>query len=45
VVVFDELCLVQFPGETQALLDSWGLNGLRLRRAPAGQNESYVVID
>jgi Macrocin-O-methyltransferase (TylF) len=45
VVVFDELCMRQFPGETQALLETWGLRHLRLQRAPAAQNESYVILD
>jgi hypothetical protein len=45
VVAFDELCMQQFPGETQALLQTWGLRQLRLQRSPASQYESFVVID
>jgi hypothetical protein len=44
VVAFDELGLPQMPGETKALLDTWGLKDLRLQRSPMSQFESFVVI-
>ena len=45
VVVFDEVCLPHLPGETVALLDTWGLSSLRLQRTPASQLESFVVME
>ena len=45
VVAFDELCMQQFPGETQALLETWGLRQLKLRRTPLSYGESFVVLE
>jgi glycosyltransferase involved in cell wall biosynthesis len=45
VVAFDELGMQDLPGETTAVASAWGLSGLRLRRSPMGQYESYVVIE
>jgi hypothetical protein len=45
VVVFDELGLPQMPGETQALLDTWGLRDQRIQRSPMSHFESFVVVE
>lgn len=45
VIAFDELTLHEFPGETVALLQTWGLGNLRLRRTAMCQYESFAVID
>jgi hypothetical protein len=45
VVAFDELGLPQMPGETHALLDTWGLRDLRIQRSPMSHFESFVVIE
>lgn len=42
VVGFDQLSLPEFPGETEALRDVWGL-GVNLRRSPLSQYSSYLV--
>ena len=40
VLVFDELNCSRFPGETQAVIETLGLGGLRLRREP---NQPYCA--
>jgi hypothetical protein len=45
VVGFDELVNRVFPGETVALSEAWGLNGLRLRRLPQAPYESFLVVE
>jgi len=42
IVGFDQLSLPEFPGETEALRDVWGL-GVNLRRSPLSQYSSYLV--
>src|SRR5882672_3898880 len=44
IVGFDELALDEFPGETQALKDAWGLSGLEIIRDPISPQQSYVVM-
>ncbi|MBF0169139.1 MAG: crotonobetainyl-CoA--carnitine CoA-transferase [Alphaproteobacteria bacterium] len=45
VLVFDELCDEVFPGETTALIETFGLNGLRIERMPMTARLSYAVIE
>jgi hypothetical protein len=42
-VAFDELNCPEFPGETQALLETLGLAGVRLGRFPFDPHISYFV--
>ncbi len=44
VVGFDELALEEFPGETQALKEAWGLTNLEIIRDPIFPQQSYVVL-
>jgi hypothetical protein len=44
VLVFDELNCTHFPGETQALLESIGLNKLRLRNNPHQPYTSFAIF-
>jgi len=45
VVGFDEVGASRFPGETQALIDSIGLNRIRLRRVPYSAATSYFIYE
>ncbi len=45
VLVFDELCDDIFPGETLALMETLGINGLRIQRYPMTARISYAVIE
>ena len=44
VIVFDELNLHEFPGETTAVMDVLGLQNCRLRRSAFHPTASYMVI-
>jgi len=44
VVGFDELVLDEFPGETQALKDAWGLSDFEIVRDPVSTQQSYIVM-
>ena len=44
VLVFDELCIGEFPGETVAVADSIGFRELRLTRDPASVAVSYAIF-
>ena len=44
VLVFDELNCTHFPGETQALLETIGLNKLKLRNNPHQPYTSYAIF-
>lgn len=44
VVAFDELALDQFPGETQALREAWGLSNCEIIREPTSPQQSYLVV-
>lgn len=44
VVVFDELCDQDSPGETQALIDAWGTQYSSLCRVPWCSRTSYLVV-
>jgi hypothetical protein len=44
VVGFDELVSDNFPGETQALKEAWGLSDFEIVRDPTSPQQSYLVI-
>lgn len=44
VVGFDELVSEEFPGETQALREAWGLSDFHLVRDPVSSQQSYLVM-
>lgn len=45
VIGFDELNIHDFPGETLALKEIFGLDKYRINRSPYSSNESYIVIE
>lgn len=45
VVAFDQLALAEFPGETIALREKWGLDGYRIIRSPHSPQQSYLVFE
>lgn len=45
VIAFDELNIEQWPGETQAVLDSVGIRNLRLERLPFQPQISFAVLE
>lgn len=45
VIVFDELDMAQWPGETQAILEAFDLNELALRRFPWESYQCYAVME
>ena len=45
VILFDELNMRQFPGETVATIDSLGIPNLRLQRFSYATCMSYAVIE
>lgn len=45
ILVFDELNMNLFPGETLAAMEAVGINKLRLRRFPFATSMSYAVIE
>lgn len=45
VIVFDELNMNLFPGETLAVMETLGLNRVRLERFEYATTMSYVVLD
>jgi len=45
ILVFDELCDEFFPGETIALMETLGLNNVRIQRYPMTARISYVEIE
>jgi len=45
VIGFDELGLADFPGETTALKELWGLSNCRICRDPISNYQSYVVLE
>ncbi len=44
VVGFDELVLDEFPGETLALREAWGLSDFEIVRDPYSSQQSYLVM-
>ena len=45
VIGFDELNLPEFPGETHALREVWGIDRFRIRRSPNSGCVSYLIIE
>ncbi len=45
VLVFDELCDDIFPGETVALMETYGLGKLRIQRSPQTARVSFVEVE
>ena len=45
VIAFDELNLHDFPGETLALKEIFGLDQVRLQRSPLNPYSSYFVVE
>lgn len=45
VLVFDELCDDIFPGETLALMETFGISDLRIQRYPMTARISYGVVE
>lgn len=45
VIGFDELNDPQFPGETVALKEAFGLNNVRLQRSPYSGIQSYFIME
>lgn len=45
VILFDELNMRQFPGETLATIEMLGLRNLRLFRFPYATSMSYAVLE
>jgi hypothetical protein len=45
ILVFDELNAKIFPGETMAVVDTLGLNKLRIERFPFDSYVSYAILD
>lgn len=44
VIGFDELGLDEFPGETLALKEAWGLSKFKIIRDPLSSLQSYLVM-
>lgn len=45
VVVFDELCSHDFPGETVALREALGLSSYKVQRSKFSSCEAYLIIE
>jgi len=45
ILVFDELGLPEFPGETTAVLQELGATGIRLQRDPRVAHQAFVVVE
>lgn len=44
VIGFDQVLLDEFPGETLALKEAWGLSDFELVRDPLSSQQSYLVV-
>ncbi len=44
VIGFDELVLGEYPGETVALREAWGLGGFDIVRDPISPQQSYLIF-
>ena len=42
IVAFDELTLEEYPGETIALIEEWGLSDYEIIRNPISPHQSYL---
>ena len=45
IIAFDQLNDHDFPGETLALKEVWGLDKYKIRRSPATSLQAYMVIE
>jgi hypothetical protein len=45
VICFDELALAEQPGETVALMETWGLSNYKLCRDPLSNYQSYLILE
>lgn len=45
VIGFDEVSHPDFPGETLALREAWGLDSVRLQRSPVATYPSWFVVE
>ena len=45
VIGFDELVLEEFPGETQALRETWGTSQYQICRDPISPQQSYIIVN
>lgn len=45
VIGFDELNVQEFPGETLALKETFGLQNIRITRSAISANQSYFILD
>jgi len=45
IIGFDELVCEEFPGETQALKDAWGLNNFKIFSDPIAGQVTYLVFE
>ena len=45
IIAFDQLNDHDFPGETLALKEIWGLDKYKIRRSPTTSLQAYMVID
>lgn len=44
IVGFDELVIEEYPGETQALKEAWGLLNFEIVRSPLSPQQCYLVV-
>jgi hypothetical protein len=45
VIGFDQLGLGEYPGETQALKEAWGVGNYRIIRDPISSMQSYLIFE
>lgn len=45
IVGFDELVLEEYPGETIALKEAWGVDNYRICRDPISPQQSYLIFE
>jgi hypothetical protein len=45
IIVFDELNCPEFPGETLAVIETFGLSRYAIKRSPLNPLISFIIID
>lgn len=45
VIVFDELNVAHFPGETVALRETFGLENIRIQHSPFSASRAYFIVE
>ena len=45
IIGFDELGYENFPGETQALREAWGISSFQIKHDPISPQQSYLVFE